>query len=312
MSVSPIITIIVIGSPGQALALINTTLTSLDQAGSIIIEIWLAWLGESSEEFLDLQDRFQRVNTYPEGGIQAVIRESFQKAQTPFLIFLFAGDQVVPGRLDEATQSLIRSPQSSVAIGRTWLLDSDGQVSGILHPGKYTNHQRLLQIWVNPAPPLPACVLRVSSAKKYTQSNGHLPSAWFPYELLVTITRDGPAVIIDHPIVACRLISGDPILSSPEEKRLAIQFSRFQWEPWYSPKTWKLWISLAKYTFDCTGRAYRQLEIAQGNWQIRKWAKSFWHTLLAILIGPDVVLNINIFPWFRDRILRKVLRFFSL
>jgi hypothetical protein len=192
-----------------------------------------------------------------------------------------------------------------VVMGRCRFVDSDGSPTGIEHPSAFEDHERVLAIWNGYTIPQPA----VFWAREVYERCGGLDESEqlvLDYDLFCRYSRHYRFHMVDQIFATYRLHDSSKSFRATNAERLesSIRVSRRYWPAWPAPNRIRLEWSLLLYRVNRKYRAAQWLSKARELVRNDRATAAIPPTILASLIGPDVVWSTIVYPWIRRHILQ--------
>lgn len=247
----------------------------------------------------------------PHGNWTQAVETGIQKASGNLTVIFQPGAQLLPGCLKEITTIFSQNPNLNILIGRTICQDAAGNELGLEYPAVFRDHFNLLKIWQNDPPPLSALFFRTQLFNKLICPKMEVPEWWQKYNLLCCITQYEEVFRSNSYLTASPLLPDDLLLTRPQEIEIGIKVSRQYWRINHPARYGLLFLSLLHFRINWKSRALSLLQQAKEYSKQRKQLSALVQFLAASIMAPQIVFTTWVFPYFRDRFLRKIFKLFS-
>ncbi len=275
------------------------------------VELVLVQFGENAREPRRPFGQNFIYQSIPEGSPVNAIARGIKLASGQILVVLQPGERLFPTTFAQVVAAFDKQSNVDAFVGQAQLLNMYGRALDLPHPGKYRDASHLLQVWKHIHPPLSALFFRSESLRGITFWDSHDSGNWLGYELLCQFSRTGTILNYQQELVEHLLSPQDSLLERDKQINAGILISRKYWGEILSFQYGYLALSLAMYRFNRVRRARDLIRRGAEHRRRGKTSHAILDCFMATIIGPEVSFNHLIFPYFRDRFLRKGLRWIS-
>lgn len=261
--------------------------------------------GGSTDGTLETLARYPQLRVLSEKGrgYGDALNTGFRLATGEILGFLDSDRTLLPGALHCVAQEIDPARGRHVVMGRCRFVDAEGRFVGIEHARSFEGRRRVLEVWKGHSITQPVLFWTAEVWRTCGPMDDRLQPAWIDYDLFCRMLQCYPCHAIDALLASHRLHARSKIGSRTEGDRPeeGMRISRRYWGSPFRPLYWQLATSFARYRLDRPGRARRWLRDARSTWDRGERVGALPRAVGALLLAPEVVFYVAVYPWLRDR-----------
>ena len=240
-------------------------------------------------------------------GSGEAINRGFECTSGDILAYLTPGAILRPGALAAAACALDPQRDQHVVVGRCSFIDATGRPIGVEHPSQPVGIEQVLAIWKGPAIPQPSTFW----TREAWRSCGPIESGPAgDYDLCCRLATRYRFHFVDR-VLSSYCLPLDPLAPMPGERGgigETVEVSRRYWGRRWTPRYWRLAVSLARHRLDRRRRGLAMLRRGAEEWRRRRLAPALIHGALALILAPEAVLLCAIYPRLRALAPRRLKR----
>ena len=271
--------------------------------------------GGSTDGTLDILQRYShlKVISEPDRGQADAINKGFRISTGSIWGYLNSDDTLLPGALQHVAREINPSQGRNIVMGRCQFIDEHSCFTGIEHPSHFESHRRVLEVWKGHLIPQPAVFWTPEVWQTCGPMAEDLQSAWLDYDLFCRFSQNYRFHFVDQVLATYRLHTDSKTSATTDAKRLeeSIRISQRHWGSRLSPMYWQLSLSLVWHRLNRVGRGRNLLKQAQEAQRHRRWMQALAYAVGGVLLAPEVVFFVVIFPFLRDRTTGPITKLFA-
>jgi glycosyltransferase involved in cell wall biosynthesis len=247
-----------------------------------------------AQNYAQLYPGIFKVFSQRDNGQAHGLNLGFKKATGTILGFLNSDDTLYPGCLARVANEINPQKGRFIVMGRCLFVGEDSPHGGLEHPSEFIDHFHHLAIWKRGANtiPQPSVFWHRTVWEKcggFDESQQHV----LDYELFCRFSRHFHFHKIDELWSTYRIHQSSKTFSRSEAEvmELAIQASRKNWGPWWSPLRWRCAVS---YWLDNPRefkRARHHARLTEEAFMEKKFATGIVNAGVTLGLSPKLALT---------------------
>ncbi len=312
---------IVVPSYNQA-AYLGETLESLVLQKYSNLEVIVQDAGSSDESlqiaqtYAQLHPDIFKIFVESDNGQAQGLNLGFKKTTGTILGFLNSDDTLYPGCLERVAKEIDPAEGRFIVMGRCLFTGADGPYVGVEHPCEFIDHFHHLAIWKRGVNTIPQpSVFWHRTVWEKCGGIDETQEHTLDYELFCRFSRYFVFHKVDQLWSTYRihLSSKTFTRSEAEVLELAVQASRKNWGPWWSPLRWRCAFSCWLHNPDKFERARHYARLSEEAFFRKKYATGITNACQTFRISPKLAwtrlvwpsLSYAVFPWIEGSLLRQ-------